>query len=77
MPFDQSTITEVKSPTWDGAAIHLEWSSNSPPGTVFQIYVARVLSWHGTSRWAAIPMPTAQVRIDIGTVGPGEDIVDF
>ena len=77
MPFDQSTITEVKPPVWDGSALHLEWTSTAPAGTVFQVYVARALTWHGTARWVAIPMPSSQVRIDIGAVGPGEETTDF
>lgn len=75
--FDQSTITDVKPPTWDGSALQLEWTSSAPEGTVFQVYVGRVLAWHGTSRWVAIPMPSSRVRVDIGTVGPGEGAVDF
>jgi hypothetical protein len=77
MPFDQSVITEVKPPLWDGSALQLEWTSTAPLGTVFQVYVSRTLVWHGTSRWVAIPMPSSQVRIDIGTVGPGEETTDF
>jgi hypothetical protein len=77
MPFDQSTITEVKPPIWDGSALHLEWTSTAPSGTVFQVYVGRSLAWHGTARWVAIPMPSSRVRIDIGTVGPGEATTDF
>ncbi len=75
--FDQSTITEVKPPVWDGAALQLEWTSSAPPGTVFQVYVAGALVWHGTSRWVAITMPVSQVRIDIGAVLPGEEATDF
>ena len=77
MPFDQSTITEVKPPVWDGSALHLEWTSTAPAGTVFQVYVGRALTWHGTGRWVAIPMPSSRVRIDIGAVGPGEATTDF
>jgi hypothetical protein len=75
--FDQSSITEVKPPVWDGSALQLDWTSTAPVGTVFQVYVNRALVWHGTSHWLAIPMPTSQVWIDIGTVGPGEDTTDF
>jgi hypothetical protein len=75
--FDQSTITEVRPPVWDGSALQLEWTSSAPEGTVFQVYAGRVLAWHGTSRWVALPMPESRVRIDVGTVGPGEDAVDF
>jgi hypothetical protein len=77
MPFDQSPITEVKPPVWDGSALHLEWVSTAPANTVFQVYVARALAWHGTARWVAIPMPASRVRIDIGAVGPGEATADL
>jgi hypothetical protein len=77
MPFDQSTITEVLPPVWDGSSLQLEWTSTSPPGTLFQVYVAQRLVWHGTSRWVAITMPSSRVRIDIGAVGPDEGNVDF
>jgi hypothetical protein len=77
MPFDQSTITEVRPPAWDGSTLHIEWSSTSPPGTTFQVYVGRVLAWYGTSRWVAITMPPSRVRIDVGAVAPGEAARDF
>jgi hypothetical protein len=75
--FDQSSITEVKPPVWDGSALQLDWTSTAPTGTVFQAYVNRALVWHGTGHWVAIPMPTSQVWIDIGAVGPGEETTDF
>lgn len=77
MPFDQSTITEVQPPVWDGSTLQLEWTSTAPPGTVFQVYVGRALTWYGTSRWLAITMPRSRVRIDVGSVGPGEAATDF
>jgi hypothetical protein len=77
MPFDQSSITEVMPPTWDGSALHIEWISTAPLGTVFQVYINRVHTWHGTSRWVAITMPTSQARIEIGAVLPAEATTDF
>lgn len=77
MPFDQSSITGVEPPRWDGSALQISWTSTAPPGTVFQVYVDRVLAWHGTSRWVAITMPREPARIDIGAVGPGEASRDF
>jgi hypothetical protein len=77
VPFDQSSITEVKPPVWDGSALHLEWVSSAPAGTVYQVYLSRALVWHGTCTWVAIPMPSCMVRIDVGTVGPGEESTDF
>jgi hypothetical protein len=75
--FDQSSITEVKPPVWDGSALLLEWVSSAPEGTMFQVYVDRVLAWHGTSRWVSLPMPETRGRIDIGAVGPDEATTDF
>lgn len=75
--FNQSTITEVKSPVWDGSALLLEWVSTAPDGTVFQVYVDRALAWHGTARWVTLPMPSTRARVDVGAVGPGEETTDF
>lgn len=77
MSFSQATIVEVYPPAWTGSAVHLEWTSTSPSGTVFQVYVDRRLAWHGTSRWVNLPMPTSRVRFDVGTVGPAEATTDF
>jgi hypothetical protein len=77
MPFDQSSITEVLPPIWEASALQIEWISTAPLGTVFQVYINRVLTWHGTSRWVAITMPESQVRIDIGAVLPAEATTDF
>ena len=77
MPFDQSTITEVKPPVWDGSTLQIEWTSTAPPGTIFQVYIGRTLAWHGASRWVAITMPRSRVRIDVGAVEPGEATTDF
>jgi hypothetical protein len=77
MPFDQSTITEVRPPVWDGSTLQIEWTSTAPPGTIFQVYIGRTLAWHGASRWVAITMPSSRVRIDVGAVEPGEASTDF
>ncbi|MDG3005496.1 hypothetical protein [Paludisphaera mucosa] len=77
MPFDQSSIIEVRPPTWDGSTLQLSWTSTAPAGTTFQVYVGRKLAWYGTSRWVALTMPTSRVRFDIGAVGSGEATVDF
>lgn len=77
MPFDQSSIVEVRPPKWDGATLQLSWTSSAPAGTTFQVYVGRRLAWYGTSRWVAMTMPDSRVRIDVGAVGPGEASVDF
>lgn len=77
MPFDQSSIVEVRPPFWDGSTLQLSWTSTAPAGTTFQVYVGRRLAWYGASRWVALTMPESRVRIDVGAVGPGEATVDF
>jgi hypothetical protein len=77
MSFSQATIAEVYPPAWTGSAIHLEWTSTSPSGTVFQVYADRRLTWHGTSRWVNLPMPRGRVRFDVGTVDAAEAATDF
>lgn len=77
MGFDQSSILEVRPPNWGGGTLNLSWTSAAPAGTVFQVYVGRRLAWYGTSRWVALTMPGSRVRIDIGSVGPGEATEDF
>ena len=77
MPFDQSSIIEVRPPFWDGSTLQLSWISTAPLGSTFQVYVGRRLAWYGKSRWVALPMPSSRVRIDVGVVAPGESMVDF
>lgn len=77
MPFDQSTIVDVAPPVWDGSTLQLSWTSTAPPGTTFQVYMARRLAWSGTARWVSLTMPDSRVRVDVGAVGAGEGDVDF
>jgi hypothetical protein len=47
-------------------------------GLWFQVYIDRQLAWWGQTTSARIAMPTAgPVRVDIGTVLPGEEQTDF
>jgi hypothetical protein len=86
MAFSQATIDEVTL-AYDGDSIRVSWTSSSPAGTVFQVYADAALAWSGAGRTAVIQSPTidvpglahqtAAVRIDVGTVGVGEDDEDF
>ncbi len=78
MGFSQSTITGIDQPSYRGGLMYLSWTTTSPNGTWFQVYLDRKLSWFGQSTSTRLPIPTASpVRIDIGTVNPGEEQTDF
>jgi hypothetical protein len=78
MAFSQATITSVAPPVYMGFQVALSWTSSSPIGTWFQIYVNRSLAWWGTSTSARIAIPNVGPdRVDIGTVDAGEEQIDF
>lgn len=76
MPFDLSTITDVRSAFQDGDLL-VWWTSSAPAGTAFQLYVNRKLAWRGSARFALIPYPVGKAYFDVGTVDPGEEAIDF
>ncbi len=75
--FSQATITEVFPPTLSGTALRIAWTSSSPDGTWFQVYLDNHLQWFGAATQAEIPYPTEFVHITVGSVGPGQEAVDF
>lgn len=77
MPFSQASITA--GPTLSDADLELRvaWSSSSPAGTAFQVYLGRTLAWSGTATVAFLPRPPSQVEVAVGAVGPGEESTDF
>ncbi len=78
MGFSQATITGINQPTYMGGLMFVSWTTSSPSGTWFQVYLDQELSWFGQSTATRLPIPTASpVRIDIGTVNPGEEQTDF
>ena len=77
MAFSQTTILSVLPPQYRGNQVYLSWSSSSPSGTWYQVYVNQRLAWSGTRCSAWIAIPTGPVRIDIGSVSPGEQDIDF
>ena len=79
MPFSEATITSV-SVSRDGLDLLVSWTTTSPAGTLFQVYFDRQLIWYGTDTVVSLPYPTAlgpTVLIDVGTVLPGEETIDF
>ena len=75
--FSQSFIQSVNPPYQYGTELLLSWTSNAPAGLVFQVYLDHQLVWSGSSARAAIPLPTAVGRIDIGTVSNANRMVSF
>jgi len=82
MSFSQATITEVFPPrVWTGGQVSFSWTSSSPAGTWYQLYVDHHLAWWGQANSVRLPIPFVQgggpERIDIGTVAVGEEQTDF
>jgi hypothetical protein len=77
MAFSQATIQGVSPPRLRGNQVYVSWSSSSPAGTWFQVYVNQRLAWSGQRLWTWVPVPAGPVRIDIGAVGAGEQDTDF
>jgi hypothetical protein len=78
MGFSQSTITAVNPPLYSGFQVFLSWETTSPAGTWFQIYINQALAWWGQTTSARLVLGTiGPVRVDIGTVLPGEEQTSF
>src|SRR5690242_21727730 len=77
MGFSQATIQSISPPQFRGSQVFITWSSTSPVGTWYQVYVNQRLAWSGKRCRTWIPVPAGPVRIDIGAVGPGEQDTDF
>ncbi len=77
MPFSQATIQSVAPPQIRGNQAYLSWTSSSPSGTPFQVYVNQRLAWSGRRLSTWIPIPAGPVRIDIGAVASGEQGLSF
>jgi hypothetical protein len=76
MPFDQSTLLSVAKPVAHGAQWLLAWTSSSPPGTWWQIYIDNGLAWSGQAMQVMLPAPDL-ARVAIGAVLPGEEDTDY
>lgn len=78
MPFDQSTISEVRV-YFDGPDLLVAWRAAPPSPGGYQVYLAGQLSWSGTDTAVTLPAPPGggNVAIDVGAVGVGEAGADF
>ncbi len=78
MAFSQTTITSVNPPVYSGFQVFLSWTTTSPAGTWFQIYLNESLAWWGQTTQATLILGGAgPIRVDIGTVDAGEEQTDF
>jgi hypothetical protein len=75
--FTQQYIRSVNPPVQYGTELFLSWTSDAPPGLVFQVYENDQLVWHGISTYCTLPLPPGTVRFDIGTVGFTQQLIDF
>src|ERR1035438_3049458 len=78
MGFSQSTMTSIAPPKYSGGTLYLSWTSTSPSGTWYQVYIDQVLSWWGQGISARLPIPgVSPVRLDIGTVLAGDEQTNY
>jgi hypothetical protein len=77
MAFDQSTITSILPPSWNGADLTIRWTSTSPQGTLYQCYIDGKKVYTGTNKFCAITMPASTISIGVCTVAPGEGTTNF
>ena len=78
MGFCQATITAVNPPLYSGFQVYLSWTTSSPAGTWFQIYINQALAWWGQTTSARLVLGTiGPVRVDIGTVLAGEEQTSY
>ena len=65
-------------PVYSGFQVYISWTSTSPAGTWFQVYLNDALAWWGQTTTATLILGSAgPIRVDIGTVLPGEEQTDF
>lgn len=78
MPFSQATIESVAPPTFSNNLMTVSWTTTSPAGTWWQVYVNLKLVWFGTETTTTVAVPSGPVSsCDIGAVAPGEQTTDF
>ncbi len=56
---------------------YFSWLSVAPPGTWYQLYFDQNLIWVGQTTSALVPAPTTVQSVNIGTVGAGNEYVDY
>jgi hypothetical protein len=77
MSFDQSTITSIAQPQYQGSQVYISWSSSAGSGAWYQVYAGGLLSWWGQATSCWLPAPSIVERVEIGTVNPGEERTSF
>ncbi len=91
--FHQDVILSVNPPVQQGMNLLLSWTALPLGGwgeagwgeglfgeggaVFFQVYSAQELQWHGDTNHVVIPAPHEKTRLDIGTVGRGEELLSF
>jgi len=75
--FTQQYITSVNPPVQYGTELFLSWTSDAPPGLVFQVYENDQLVWHGSSTYVTLPLAQYLVQFAVGTVGAGQAGTSF
>jgi hypothetical protein len=75
--WSQATITDGPTLAHAGRELVVSWTSSSPDGTTFQLYLNGSLAWHGTARRVRLPWPSDDTRVEVGTVAAGEGATDF
>lgn len=73
----QATITTVAPPVYRGSQVYLSWTSASPAGTWFQVYLDGVLAWVGRKTSVTLPIPAGPKRVDIGVAPTGQEHTSF
>ena len=76
MSFDHSTITSI-SKTVERGALNIDWTTTSPRGTWFQVYVDGQLAARTRTTSVSIPKPSVGARIEIGAVDSADSQVRF
>lgn len=74
MPYDDLAVI-LDPPARRGDSLFLTWTA--PADATVQVYLDGRLAWSGTGDSCSLPWPLGRVRIDAGTVGPGEGSTDF
>jgi hypothetical protein len=77
--FSQSTISDLTL-SRSGVELLIAWSSSSPNGVFYQVYIGRRLAWTGTALRCLLPWPSglgANTPIDVGTVGTSDRFTDY
>jgi hypothetical protein len=74
--FSQAAITELRLRP-SGGELLVSWSSTSPAGTTYQVYLGRRLAWWGKALSVRLPMPQSDTDVEVGAVADGEGATDF